>query len=554
MTYMRYRLILGTTLALLLLFSSINIHAFAATTYKFFNGAEYIEIPSTKELRLQKFVIEASFRLTEQPTKFAFLVSKGGWGNNKPNMNNNYALFITKEGTVGGGFKDENGLTHYVYMRKVVDGKWHNATLTYDGGKLELVVDNNYIASKNISTTVSTSISKPLRIGASSNTNDYYYKGDIDYIKVIDLSTGKIVYYNEFDNSGGGGNGGSGGNIIDCSNRPMKELVGMGFYDPILTSRESGLSFKEPANYLENSMRIISNYGFTFLRVPANWEAYVARPQEFLDRLDLIAQTADKYGLCIVYTNFHWMVSSKYAGSTLPDGKKGTPNGFPSYILTNYPKQSNLVDSVKPFWRDFWQNKITVNGKNVWDLQLDYLKVIVGTIDKYKSVAGYEILNEPWLTDAAQYDQLGNYYTYMAKELRKVTAKKIFFDRETAWGFTRMPENEYKIVPKNVDKLVYSPQLYSVPSAGSYAETVVDRFKTWSNEWGVEVLITEFTPDTQTNSDTSVKAFKDRGFGWTAWAWRVTQDVNGLATQLYEDEKGPTQALKNLVNSLNKYY
>jgi hypothetical protein len=149
------------------------------------------------------------------------------------------------------------------------------------------------------------------------------------------------------------------------------------------------------------------------------------------------------------------------------------------------------------------------------------------------------------------YDKLGNYHTYMAKKIRAITDKKIFFDRETAWGFVRDPTLEYKIVPVGVSKLVYAAQLYAVPTSGSNGMKQLDNFKTWSTLWGTEVLICEWGADSQSDAELFLNAFNSRGFGWMAHSWKNTGSA-GLGVTLYEsDSVPPTTDLQNLVAAMN---
>ena len=176
-------------------------------------------------------------------------------------------------------------------------------------------------------------------------------------------------------------------------------------------------------------------------------------------------------------------------------------------------------------------------------------------MDSYDSVVAYEILNEPHLFNASQYEQLGAYHTFMAKEIRSVTDKKIVFDRETARGFQRIPSMEVKIVPQEVSGLVYGPHLYSVPTQGSQGEKQVENFKSWSQEWGVEVLMGEWSGDTQEEVDAFVSAFKDAGFGWTYYKWAPSKSVAGdhLGNIIYESRSSPkTIYLEQLADAIDR--
>ncbi|MGI0012969.1 MAG: cellulase family glycosylhydrolase, partial [Nitrososphaera sp.] len=172
----------------------------------------------------------------------------------------------------------------------------------------------------------------------------------------------------------------------------------------------------------------------------------------------------------------------------------------------------------------------------------------------YGSVAGYEILNEPHLFNKAMYDKLGNYHTYMAKKMRAITDKKIYFDRETAWGFTRDPTLEHKIVPDGVSRLVYAVQAYAIPTSGSSGLKQMNNFKDWSQQWGTEVFICEMAPSTLSDAKTFLQVLKSYGFGWTAHAWRPYASP-GLGESYYESSTvAATAPLKSLRAAMQEIY
>ncbi|MGI0015571.1 MAG: glycoside hydrolase family 5 protein, partial [Nitrososphaera sp.] len=375
---------------------------------------------------------------------------------------------------------------------------------------------------------------------------DMFFVGDMDYVKISDPGTLATAYYVDFDESV------DPPETSDCSDVPLSELRGAVFLDPILSKKENGAVVIAKWAEVSDSMKYVSANGMNFIRVPYYWEAYIHDPSEFLNRLELIAQSADQHDICVIFANFHWYTTSYWKLDVVgnADGK-----GFPSFVVKNFPRKNDDYDSTaRPFWNAFLNNNITVNGTKVWDVQSNFMKAVIDRVDHYGSVSGYEILNEPHLFDSTQYDKLGNYHTYMAKEIREVTDKKIFFDRETTRGFPRIASYEWKIVPRGVDNLVYQPHLYSVPTAGSGAEKQLDNFARWSGEWGVEIHIGEWAADTQEDTNTYVKEFKDRQFGWTYYAWRPTIG-RGAGNMLYEsDAVAPTIYLEYLVNAMQTVY
>ncbi|MGI0024519.1 MAG: glycoside hydrolase family 5 protein, partial [Nitrososphaera sp.] len=313
----------------------------------------------------------------------------------------------------------------------------------------------------------------------------------------------------------------------NCANIAVKNFWGAALEDSILSRREKAAPASQVlTNYVTESISYMKLHGINTVRVPYYWEAYVNNPTVFMAELDLIAKTAQANGLCVVFANFHYYTTSYWG---LNGGR-----GFPSFVVGDFPKKDNYIQTAGPFWNAFLSNNFYVNGKKVWDAQFEFLSKVINKVKGYNSVAGFEILNEPHLFNKAMYDKLGNYHTYMAKKMRAITDKKIFFDRETAWGFSRDSTLEYKIVPQGVSKLVYAAQLYAVPTTGSLGMKQLNNFKTWSQQWGTEVLVCEWAADDKSEATTFAKAFKDKGFGWSYHSWK--KKATGLGGALYDSD------------------
>jgi hypothetical protein len=379
---------------------------------------------------------------------------------------------------------------------------------------------------------------------------------------MLDRSTFKKVFYNDF---GAGGtdpdpdpdpdpstNPKPAPAADDCSNISMSKLRGTVFMDPILGTREKGGSVNMPLNYVRDSMKFMHINGMNLARVPFYWESYVHDPVAFMNELELIAQEAEANDMCVIFDNHHWYTTS-YWNLEIVGNSDG--RGFPSFVVKNFANKNNDYENTAgPFWNAFLSNSINVNGKSVWDVQAEFFDKVIAKVDKYKSVAGYEILNEPHLFDPSQYEKLGDYHTYMAKKIRAQTDKKIFFDRETARGFMREANSEYKIVPQGVSGVVYGPHLYAIPYAGTQGEKQLDNFAQWSKDWNMEILVGEWSADTTAETDVYLQAFEERGFGWTYYAWKPTQSRGG-GNSLYDSPTAdPTEALRQLVSSISRVY
>ncbi len=533
-------------------------------SFKRFDGNDYVDTASSSALQLAQFMVEVRFRIIQNPSETEFIVSKGARSVDNAISDHNYALFITKEGKLGGGFRADDGTRHSVYSDLViVDTGWHTTRLIYDGIRLKLKLDGITVDSSLVAKNPDSAGTGPLRIGANANGSpDNFFVGDIDHVKMLDRLTFKKVYFNDFGD----------GEVITgtdpnpeptptptplpdgtgCSAIPMHQLRGAVFMDPILGTKENGGGFNPPDNYIRDSMESMKKHGMNLVRVPYYWEAYVHNPTAFLNELELIAQAAKAHEMCVIFDNHHWYTTSywKLDVEGNSDGR-----GFPSFLVKNFPPKNNdYTATAGPFWTAFLSNSIVVNGRTAWDLQAEFFAKVINRVDRYDSVAGYEILNEPHIFDSSQYEKLGNYHTHMAKKIRSMTDKKIFFDRETARGFQREPASEYKIVPEGVSGLVYGPHLYSVPTPGSQGENQLANFKQWSRDWGVEILIGEWSSETQAESDAYLSAFKENGFAWTYYAWKPTAS-RGEGSSLYESSSGEdTTALYQLTNSINKIY
>ena len=337
----------------------------------------------------------------------------------------------------------------------------------------------------------------------------------------------------------------------DCSDIAVKNFKGAVFTDKILGKKEHATKGSVMTEYVTDSLSYIKTHGLNTIRVPFYWEAYVNNPTAFMAELELIAKTAQSKGMCVIFSNFHYYTSS-YWGLDVA-GKSGG-RGFPSFVVNDFPKRNNdYEDTAGPFWNAFLSNTITINGKKVWAVQFEFYSKVINKVKSYNSVAGFEILNEPHLFKKEQYTLLGNYHTYIAQKIRTITDKKIFFDRETTRGIPREPTLEYKIVPDGVSKLVYAPQLYAVPTSGSVGLKQINNFKTWSEEWGTELLIVEWAGDTKSEDVTFLKQFKEKGFGWTYYAWKKTG--SGLGGVLFDsDSTSPTQDLMDLKGAMSTVY
>jgi hypothetical protein len=355
----------------------------------------------------------------------------------------------------------------------------------------------------------------------------------------------------------------------------------LGYYTSLPQTRDFKNPF--PDNYYDQSYKIIKEGGMNHVRFVYYWESFVKNPVAFINELKFAATLADKYGIKIIYDNHQFHTSSWL------NPQRGT--GFPSLLFQNnsgYPYGSGggpKYPSAAAWWTDWWNRVITdTNGTDGWNLQAQFLKKVVSTVDSHPSTVGYEILSEPQVHSADQWEKVGKYNTFMTDEMRQVTKKNLIYsmsipvDLKSNIGVNAT--NLAKMAPANKTNTIFKFSIYGLPSPGSYQEERLKMFISAGNLSGVPVYIGEWNnvardkvineegdfvyeinPEASdiTPEDTTVilKKFNEIDpYGWAFWYWNfrphrvenfnlVTSDDNGnLIPTKYFD------ILKNAVHSV----
>jgi hypothetical protein len=353
-----------------------------------------------------------------------------------------------------------------------------------------------------------------------------------------------------------------------------------GYYTTMSEERDFRGSL--PKNYYEDSFRLISEAGMNHVRYLFFWEAYIKHPNKFINELITVAQTADKYGIKVLYDNHQFHTSSWL------NNQRG--NGFPFFFFehnnSTYPYNSGgspKYQTAKIWWTDWWNRSIKdANGNDGWTLFADFLKKIVTTVDAYPSTIGYEIMSEPQVHNVDQWEKIGNFNTFITNELRTLTQKTIAYsmnipiELDTPRGVNS--ENLAKMAPADKTNVVFKITVYGLPERDNYQQFKFDvliksaqiagvpiyvgewnnvkREKTFNTE-GEEVWqINKGGSDiTQDETNRIVQMFKEIPvFGWAYWNWNfkrhgapnfnliTLKNGNIQTTQYYE-------LLKNAVSS-----
>jgi hypothetical protein len=253
-----------------------------------------------------------------------------------------------------------------------------------------------------------------------------------------------------------------------------------------------------PKNYYEDSFRLISQAGMNHIRYVLYWESYEENPSLFINELRTVANTADKWGIKVIYDNHQFHTSSWLN----PDRGTGFPISFFKSKPALYPYAaggSPKYEAAKIWWTNWWNRSIKdTNGIDGWTLQANFLKKIVNAVDKNPSTLGYEILNEPQIHSNAEWAKIGNFNTFITDELRKVTQKIVFFSQQIPASINDptvdlTPENMAKMAPANKTNVIFKfSSGYGVPSPGSYFSKRFDIYRKAGEILGIPIYIGEW--------------------------------------------------------------
>jgi len=333
-----------------------------------------------------------------------------------------------------------------------------------------------------------------------------------------------------------------------------------------------------PANYFDESFKLIKDAGLNHVRFLLYWEAYEKNPQAFMNELEQVANLADKYGIKVIYDNHQWHTSSWLE-------KRGT--GFPASLFENnsqkYPKDSGGKEGqpvAKLWWSDFWDGSIKdAQGKDAWTSLADFWKKVVTKLDGHPSTFGYEILSEPHVESSDQWEKIGNFNSFITDELRSLTNKTIVYSMnvpvDVKGPIQLTPENLAKMAPTNKENVMFKISVYGIPDRDQYQKQRFDMFLKTSELTGDPLYVGEWNNvvRTQVNgvfqldpaksgldqqtTDAMLQAFKDNNITASAfWKWDY-QDANTPSFNLILNQNGtimPTQYYTYLKNSVAKVY
>ncbi|MGC2440031.1 MAG: hypothetical protein WA390_01305 [Nitrososphaeraceae archaeon] len=330
-------------------------------------------------------------------------------------------------------------------------------------------------------------------------------------------------------------------------------------------------------NYIEDSLKMISEAGLNHVRFVFYWEAYERDPEAFINEIKSVANAADRYGLKIIYDNHQWHTSSWF---------EERATGFPWSIFEGNSKYSkggggNTPDeTAQYFWGDWWDRSVKdKEGKDGWAQMSEFLKTIVLTVDNHSSTLGYEILSEPHVNNKGQWSKIGKFNSFITEELRNITTKTIIYSMNVPIDLNShiniSPKNLAKMAPSNKENIAFKVSIYAVPNGDGYQEKRFDMFLETSDLAGVplyigewnnvvrtkEGVISKLNPKlselTKTDAKQILGALKKAGVWGTAfWRWDY-QEVATDNFNLVSYNNGtlkPTKYLGILEDTVEKVY
>ena len=330
-----------------------------------------------------------------------------------------------------------------------------------------------------------------------------------------------------------------------------------------------------PRDYIDNSLKMLSEAGLDHARFLFYWEAYERDPEAFIKEIKSVADAADKYGLKIIYDNHQWHTSSWFE-------EKAT--GFPwSLFQGEYSKGGggNTQDkAAQVFWADWWDRSVKDNGgKDGWAQMSEFLKKIVLVVDNHSSTLGYEILSEPHVDDPDQWSKIGKFNSFITSELRDITSKRIVYSMNVPVDLNShiniSPQNLAKMAPSSKENIAFKISVYGVPDRDDYQKERFDLFLDTRNLTGVPLYVGEWnnvvrtkeggvfkinpgaSDFTNSNAGKILEAFKKEGIWGTAfWKWDY-RDADTASFNLVSDEGGnlePTKYFGILEDTIEKVY
>lgn len=272
-------------------------------------------------------------------------------------------------------------------------------------------------------------------------------------------------------------------------------------------------SASDPKPHSELAYETFARLGFNVVRLPISWATLEPAPGMFYSSyltnyVDRDIRWAKKYGIYIVLDMHQYNWAARFGGGGVPDWT----------VQTYPPTESGMRQAVSAFW-----NSTTLQDHliNVWT------KIAKRYVNE-PTVAGYDILNEPWVYSSVNEDlnasHVNLFYANVISAIRKVDTNHLIFLEPANFQAPEFPLRQ---------NIVWSPHFYALSFARTYypqnitllEADFIAKYKKFVLDIGGPMWIGEFGAfmkdggSSQRWLQDAIKTFDKYQIGWAWWAY-----------------------------------
>lgn len=274
----------------------------------------------------------------------------------------------------------------------------------------------------------------------------------------------------------------------------------------------------------ESDYRMFAQLGFNVVRLPISWSKLERAPGTFsysylISYVDKDIQWAKLHGLYVILNMHQLYWAARWGG-----------DGAPDWSVRNYPAtETGMRQAVTDFW----------TTPSLQDHFIETWKKIAQQYANEPTVAGYDILNEPWVYTSivnVTASDVNRFYEKTIESIRTVDPNHIIFLE---------PANILPSTSPSYDNIVWSPHFYALSFFAHYNQTSASLLQAdmaWKYQKFVEQLkapmwIGEFGAYMNDQSSLqwltdAVSIFNNYEVGWAWWAVSST-NLGGIPAALY---------------------
>lgn len=291
--------------------------------------------------------------------------------------------------------------------------------------------------------------------------------------------------------------------------------------------------------------------GFNVVRLGVIWAGVEPQPGEFdqayLDSIEQTVQTLANHNIHVILDFHQDLYNEEFQGEGAPDwavqdgGLSNPALGFPTNYVFN-PAQNHA-------WDAFWDNAKASDGIGLQNHYAMAWEYVANHFKDNSSIAGYELMNEPWpgsqflpsLLGSGHFEaqQLTPFYNQLTSAIRAVDPDTpVYFEPSVMFNWT-VPTQLGTI---DDDHTVFAFHNYCLFNAAfgidfgcAFTDNIIlGNAADYTEAQGIPGLMTEFGATDKANViATMLGQTNPYQFGWTEWAYTghdiTSSDPNGQA-------------------------